>query len=368
MIKSIENKRLSKIILILSFILLANLAYADPGQEIIKNPAKPANPDAGRILKLQPEFRITDRGEEFFFQYPGNVKVAPDGSIFINDKDLLLRFSKKGEFLHNFFKKGQGPGEMSYVRDFTFQDKKLIVINSNPMKIIIFDFNGELLDDVTLHQDFLFFTFLFPKKNRLYFFQCELEEEGEKIGVLDAPYVLTSMDMNGQDQKKHLSLPHQVYAAGGAWDGLGRMTTAAYKNKYLFIADTGEYNVKLFDMRSQKMVRSFTRKYKRVKPPKDYQWAGIYDREGKRMGPPPPKYFFDISDMYIVNDMLWVRTSTRDPDKGSLLDVFEFDGSYVDSFYLKTGGLIIGTHENSIFIKETDENGLVNIIKYKHDG
>lgn len=83
------------------------------------------------------------------------------------------------------------------------------------------------------------------------------------------------------------------------------------------------------------------------------------------MGPPPPKYLFDISALYIVNNSLWVRTSTRDKDKGYLIDVFEFDGSYVDSFYLKTDGRLIGTHGNSIFIREADENGLVSIAKYK---
>jgi len=78
-------------------------------QEIIKNPAKSTKPESGRILKLQQELRITEQGGEFFFQYPGNVKVAPDGSTFIEDRDLLLRFSKDGRFLHNYFKKGQSP-------------------------------------------------------------------------------------------------------------------------------------------------------------------------------------------------------------------------------------------------------------------
>jgi len=366
--------------LTLSLSLLANITYphspeddhkilqsekADQAQETIKNPAKPTNPEAGRILKLQQELNITDEGGEFFFQFPGNLKVAPDGSIFIEDRDLLLRFSKNGKFLHNYFKKGKGPGEMNFELDYAFQDEKLIAISSNPMKIITFDFNGELLDEVTLHQSFFFFRFLFLKNNRLYFFRNERPQEGDKPEVLDAPYVLTSMDMKGQNLKKHLTLPYQIFVAGGALSGLGRMTTASYKNKYLFISNTEEYLVKVFDVESQKVLKSFTRKYKRVKPPKDYRWAGVYDRQGNRMGPPPPKYLYDISAMYIVNDSLWVRTSTKDPDKGYLMDVFEFDGSYADSFYLKTEGGIISTHENSIFIKETDENDLVSVVKYK---
>jgi hypothetical protein len=126
------------------------------------------------------------------------------------------------------------------------------------------------------------------------------------------------MDMKGQDLKEHLTLPYQIYTTGNAISGLGRITTSSYKNKFLFIANTEEYMVKMFDMESQKILRSFTRKYKRVKPPEDYKWGGVYNREGKRLGPPPPKYFYDISAMYVVDDSLWVRTSTKDPEKGYL--------------------------------------------------
>jgi len=334
-------------------------------QEIINNSGKPENPEAGRILKLEEEIRISDESGKFFFQYPGNVRVATDGSIFIIDRDLLLRFSENGKLLHNYFKKGVGPGEVDFARDYDFQDEKLIMISSSPMKIVTFDFNGQLLDDVTLHQSFLFFQFLFIKNDRIYFFKNERPERAEKPGVMDAPYVLISMDMKGQNLKEHLTLPYQAFVSGGAWAGLGRMTTVSYKTKYLFIANTEEYLIKMFDVESQEMMKSFTRKYKRVIPPEDYRWGGIYDSEGKRLGPPPPKYLPDISAMYIVNNSLWVRTSTKHQDKGYLIDVFEFDGSYVDSFYLRTEGQIISTHENSIFLRETDQNDLVSIVKYR---
>ena len=84
------------------------------------------------------------------------------------------------------------------------------------------------------------------------------------------------------------------------------------------------------------------------------------------MGPPPPKFFNDISALYIVNDKLWVRTSTRDEEKGYLIDVFEFDGRFIDSFYLKTEVRgIISTYGDLIFTRETDENELVTVVKYR---
>ncbi|MGB2763397.1 MAG: hypothetical protein WBC20_03200, partial [Candidatus Aminicenantaceae bacterium] len=62
-------------------------------QEIIKNPEKPSSKKAGRILKLEEVFRITDESGDFYFRYPGDLKVAPDGTIFIADEDQFLKFS-----------------------------------------------------------------------------------------------------------------------------------------------------------------------------------------------------------------------------------------------------------------------------------
>lgn len=333
-------------------------------QEIIENPDKPLSKKAGRVLKLKEELRITDEGGEFFFQYPNNVKVAPDGSIFMSDRELLLRFDENGKFIHNFFKKGQGPGEINYLRDYVFKDGKLIVITSSPVKIIEFSLNGELLDDVTVHESFTNLRFQFLNDQRYFFFKNERPDAGDNPGVVDAPHVLISMDKYGQNVEEHFSLPYQFFMTAGAWSGLGRLTSISHKNKFLFIANTEDYSVKLYDIESHKILRSFRRKYKRVKPPEDYRWGGIYNRDGKRLGPPPPKYLNDISALYIVNDKLWVRTSTRDEEKGYLIDVFEFDGRFVDSFYLKTDGRIIRTYGNSIFIRETDENELHTVVRF----
>jgi len=346
-------------------ISLLFLFTAMSAQKVIENPAKPQNADAGRILELREELKITDEGGDFFFEYPHNVKVAPDGSIFLADRDLMLRFDKDGNFLYNFFKKGQGPGEMIYLRDYAFHDDKLFVIGSNPDKFLIYDFCGELLGDVVLHDSPVFMDFKFMAGGRLYFVKNELPEGADKPGVFDAPHVLVSMDQAGGDLKEHLSLPYQFFVSGGAMSGLGRLTIAPSDGRLLIISHTEEYLVKLYDIGSQAVVRSFTRKYKRVKPPKDFRWPGIYGRDGKRMGPPPPEFMDDISSFHIVNDLIWVRTSTRDKDKGYLIDVFDLEGVFVDSFFLNTSGRIVGTQGDMIFIREADEDELVSIVKYR---
>ncbi len=48
-----------------------------------------------------------------FFKYPGQLRVASDGSISVAHREELLKFSSDGRFLGNFYRKGRGSGEIS---------------------------------------------------------------------------------------------------------------------------------------------------------------------------------------------------------------------------------------------------------------
>ncbi|HDT13521.1 MAG TPA: hypothetical protein ENO03_04100, partial [Candidatus Aminicenantes bacterium] len=48
------------------------LVTATFGQETVTLPAKPRNPQAGRVLRLREVFRISDDGGAFYFKSPRN--------------------------------------------------------------------------------------------------------------------------------------------------------------------------------------------------------------------------------------------------------------------------------------------------------
>ena len=350
------------VLLLLSFFIFTSVIHP---QGIIENPDKPTSPNAGRIINLQEVLRITDEGGEFYFKYPSNIKVAPDNTIFVYDQEQLLRFDENGKFMHNFFVKGQGPGELNFVRNYTFKDGKLIVFNANPYKMVWFDFEGDLLDDVKIHDILGSLHFQFLSNDIFYFFKADFPRPDGKPMIMDVPQVLIALDKDGKNEKELTSFNTRVFATGGAWSGVSRLISVPYKKRYLFLSHTQEYLVKLYDTEAQTTLRSFTRKYKRVKPPKDYRFGGIYGRDGKRIGPPLPEFFDDISEIFIFRDMLWVRNSTKDDEKGYLIDAFNFDGEFIDSFYLNIDGRLISTHENIIFVREMDENELISVVKYK---
>ncbi len=116
------------------------------------------------------------------------------------------------------------------------------------------------------------------------------------------------------------------------------MITAPLANRYLFISHSTEYLVKLFDAKTNKIIRSFKREYKRVKPSSEYKERmkkGGFSIDGKHYTEPVQKYRNDIQNLFVNQNKLWVMTSTEDKKKGILFDVFDLEGRYVDKFYLQ---------------------------------
>jgi hypothetical protein len=137
--------------------------------------------------------------------------------------------------------------------------------------------------------------------------------------------------------------------------------------------------VKIYDLKEGRIVRSFRREYKRIKAPEkvDEKKQPCVMMGGKVYTAPPQKFQNDIKNLLAHGDQILVMTSTADPKKGVLFDVFEVAGRYVDNFYLRfSRGLpdanfgflqieLAGDHLNLI---EKDENEIASIAKYKIKG
>jgi len=125
-----------------AYILLALIMVTSGfSQELIRNPAKPLNPQAGRILKLEPVFEISDASGEFFFKQPLKYEMDDRGFLYILDEEQLLKFSPEGKFVKNFYKKGQGPGEIAsdYGMSGFYCSRNSVFVYDGDGKIIQFD-------------------------------------------------------------------------------------------------------------------------------------------------------------------------------------------------------------------------------------
>lgn len=353
-------------------------------QEIIENPEKPINANAGRIVALEKVFVISDTGSGYYFEAPRLPKVAPDRTIFVLDREQLLRFDPSGKFLHNYFKKGQGPGELEYVTNYFLTEDHIVIHNGRPNKIVYLDYEGELVKEFRIEQAGSFMTLEAYAEGRFYFQKSGIPLVKGEPKIVDVPKDIVMVSSDGKDMRELQSFPTKSFVAarGGARGSLGinRLITAQYNKKLLFVSHIPDYQVKLFDLEDNNVRRIFNRNYKKVNTPdeiKNSQKSYVILNDQKFTAP-EQKYLNDIFHLLVVKDRLWVMTSTLDKEKGWLVDVYDALGRYVDSFYLKfpepltylsirtMGGRMHVTEAGDfLFRLRTNEEDLVELVKYR---
>ncbi len=308
-------------------------------QTQLDNPGKPKNRNAGRIVKLEETLRISDLGDEYYFQAPYNVKISPEGFIFVQDAGQLLQFDQEGQFIRNFFKKGQGPGEVSSIKNYTFSEGNVIVHCPSPNKIVWFDPKGELIDEFRLEQDIFGMKLEGFRSGDYIFSQSDFPRDREVSGIIDIPHNLYGISNQREKLEKWGTFPVSydvVWAkgGGGAITPMNYLIAVQTGEKFMVINHTSVYRIVLFDLENQNISVEFTRKYKRVKTPPDFENKGGAFIDGKPVIPPRQKFLNDINNIVVHKEEIWVFTSTVDKDKGILIDVFDFEGTYIDNFYL----------------------------------
>jgi hypothetical protein len=349
-------------------------------QEVIENPENPLSKNSGRKAELIEVMKIRDVGSDFYFMFPHNLKVAPDESVFIVDKDQLLNFDRSGKFVRNLFKRGQGPGEMGHISNYCFFNNNIIIYNSYPPKMMWFDLRGSLTKELKVQTEGLSLEFLTLYEGTYYFFNSDYPsvKRGQSVTV-DVPQNLIAITHDGEEMERLASFPTKVFIAASKQGGqamcpINSLITVSLQEKFVFICHTQEYLVKLYDLEKQQVVRQFRRKYKRIKTPQGEEKKCGASVDGKEVILPHQKYVDDIQNLFISGDRLWVMTSTIDEEKRVLIDVFNFEGQYIDNFYLKFpdnlardsfGYKPMIVSGSFLYAVEQDEDGTYAISKHK---
>lgn len=346
----------------LSFLSLLILISFVLAQEIIENPDKPLSKNAGRVLKVQEALRITDEGGEFYFNRPSRIKVANDGCIYMTDEDQFLKFSPEGEFIKNMFRKGQGPGEIQSSFAYGFLDNKIYIFDYRNRKVINLDNGGNLLGELQLREKGSL-RFIGIADDSIIFSRFKMPEREEMTGkIIDMENQIVSISLKDKTEREIAIITTKWWFAPNMGLSIDPFTAILSSDgQKLYINNTQEYLIKVMDVKTGKATKAFKRRYKRVKVKKGPPRI----RSNIPIKIPERKFEFDVKNFYNRGEKLWVRTSTTNKIKGTLFDVFDKEGNYVDSFYLNVNGSLAATHEDYIFVRETDEDGMISIVKYK---
>ncbi len=347
------------------------------GQIVIDNGARPKNPNAGRIIPLQEVLRIREDGDKIIFKNPMRLALGTDESLFFIDGEHLYRFDRNGRFLFQYANSGEGPGECRYVDQFLIAPDKIQIQSWIPPKIMDFDLRGKLLKDTRTK---ISGPFWYMKRldGKIYGIRDEIRysEAIHKTGLIETPYTIYEIadDFQGFRKIADISVLHYIQKAHWARRVMLDFTGQGH---FLYIIRTAEYQIEKLDLRTGRIERVFRRKYPRRKiPPEEAKEE--YKEPGRSVLVPPPLFYsFDIGHILVVKDQLWVVTFTeRDNGHERLIDVFDPEGSYLDSFFIKFPPgqkdhefyWSLVTDDGFLYIPEVDEDGLFSIGKYKIPG
>ncbi len=314
---------------------LLSMGASGSGQ-VVENPAKPMAANAGRIVTLKEELRIEDTGAGYFFKNPSSIRVSPRGDIFFRDgQEQALLFDPKGRFVRNLFKKGQGPGELTSLTD-TWVSPDRLYLRSNPAKILIFDFEGNLIKELPLRGGTPAGRFIWADQANLLLYGMGRPDPSGGTGFIDIPWDIIEIAPDGSSQETIGSFPirsFQEVQEGGAISGTSwnQLQVVALNGHSLFVNSSPEYLIENFVRDKKAVVLRFRRPYTRQKRTGT---GGVSASRGSQ--PPAPEFWPDIYALHIVDGGLWVQTWTVVEGKGLLFDVFDAKGRYTDSFYIQS--------------------------------
>jgi hypothetical protein len=351
---------------LLAILLASGLSY---GQTIVENPKKPANKGAGRTVKLVEKIRIRDDGREIVFKYPDQLQVGDDGGVFFACWPEYLKYDAQGRLIYRIVKSGQGPGESGLATRALMTAEGVFVQSYSPPKVMRFSTKGDYLgeDRIPLTHSYEFVTM---KDGRIYAFQ---EEAPDYMNVprpdyyeVPVSFCILSPDLKNVD--KPFQFPYRWYLHRGFGWQQARFDFGIKDLERIYVVHGIDYRVDHYNAETNKIEKTITRKYDKVKRPLDPR-----EQRPDYSGPPPLEFYYDISKVLVTGDLLWVITSTRNESQSRLVDVFDAQGRYVDCFFLEfppgfTPGLTLGKivlKDGFLYTVDEDAEGFFSIGKYE---
>ena len=328
-----------------ALVLVIALIVARQGfGQIIENPAKPKAANAGRVIVPQEVVAISDEGTSaYYFKWPAELRIGPNGSLLVTDDGQILHFDAKGMFLRNLFKKGQGPGEMENPGPCVATEKEFIAFPwGGAKKLVVFDASGKFVREVSvLEGDRTFLTFLHYLDGTAYFEAGGFPRTTGDPDFVDNPRTITAISDPGGAVKKLTTFMTRAWAvtAGGSSGmfDVCRLNAVSFEGRLLALTHTEEYLIKIYDPATDKVLRQFRRPYARVKgePLTEREKKGGLFLNGKHYARPERDFENDVKNILTTDGKIWSVTSTKDKAKGVLVDVFDGEGVYRDCFWLK---------------------------------
>lgn len=338
-------------------------------QEVIENTKTPLNESAGRVLKLEEEFRIESEGEGYFFDAARKLQLDESGNIYLCDswssrqRSHLLKFSPEGKFLKDLKRQGEGPGEIQSSYDFVLGKSEVYLFDRMKRKVVVLDHEGKFKREFKPESgsiDELVGVF----EEWLVFWRDDNPTERKTSRLYDVKNVIQFVSKDGQVKKDFYTFINQQFfvspAQGGGWMNWDPFVIVMGDNR-LFVCRSSEYLIEVLDLASGEIETRFRRKFTRVGHEQE-KWEKDFV---SRFNAPKKRFDHDVEDLLYDRGRLCVKTSIEDREKGVLFDLFDRKGQFLDSFFINLHGRVLRIDGDFLYVAESDEDELPLVVKYR---
>jgi hypothetical protein len=233
-------------------------------------------------------------------------------------------------------KTGQGPGEISTeLTDLLIKDNEVLMFSAPSNKLVKTDFGGKLIKEMRFDKKILYHLLAFYNQ-KYYMLDLRRKDFARTDGIKDNDLNLFLVNEDGTFNPASCSFSTQFHVQlrerGSSVSGVTDLYVSKESEKFMYVAHAREYQIKQLDLEKAEIVKIFRRSYPRVK----------YKKKDPRDTRKMPYYDNDVYRLLVYKDQVWALTSSFDPKKGVLVDVFNADGKYVDNFWLGLSNIRTG--------------------------
>jgi hypothetical protein len=335
---------------------------------------------------LKESLRIAEQPSLFFFASPDMPQIDEFGFIWVADQDQLLLFSPEGKFIRNFFKKGQGPGELTDMSGFIPEGDRVLVFNRYPHKMIAFDREGRLLQETSISQMLGHANLLGSWRGRFYFLREYFQSTSGKAVFLDIPVRLLSAALGEAEARVDGPwFPKRHFVRDTSWiKNVYYVQIARADEARFLIAYNGNYDIHCLDLDRMEIFPFIRREYRKVrirpewKTSRDKFRAPSQTLSGSEVKVFEHEMLDDVQKIWILREKIWVLTSTFDEaNRQARIDLFDLKGTFLGSLmlplprgleWMRLSYAPMTLHDSGLYVLAPAQTEALELVRYSLSG
>ena len=326
------------------------------GVTIVMNPKEPINSEEVFSIEEDLSIGVAEGPEEYMFSQVHSVAVDEQERIYVYDsKELHIKiFDVDGVYIRTVGNKGQGPGELGFVRNVSITNQnKIMVSDSRNRRVTFYSLEGEYLSNIpTTFRSFL---------------EAKTDINGNLIGVetvIDEENPRYELRMFDADLNVlHSFCTSPLPDINNINPFMPMLTWDIYNYNRIICGWPDLYEIEIYDT-SGNMIRKIMREY-------DPLEITEMDKEKYKDLPPDMKVSFPkyhapywkllVDDEGRIYTMTWERVG--EGDNWVYYDVFDAEGKYIAKIPLFINTRVF--KNNKLYTIDKNEDGYHVVKRYK---